>query len=1015
MVVIRGDHVAELGADPELIRLAERGLHLVAPLAGERLREAIEGPARVAGLRLESGLVDLVVRDADGQPGALPLLSHALAETWQRREAGLLTVDGYRAAGGISDAVAASAERLYEGLSTDERGELRWLMLRLVSLSDGGEPFRTPLSASVVAALDPVRRRLLDLLVRGRLVTSADGGYDLAHEALVRAWPRLRVWLEEDRVGQQIRRHLAMAAAGWQALDRPESELYRGARLGAALEWLERGHEPLDDTQRDFIEASRAVADEDVRRLADETRRQRRQNRRLRALVAVAAVFLMVAAAAGVVARDQGLAAKRGEGSAAAAAAAARHESLVARSLGLRSSNRAASALLAVQAWREQPDVLARSALMAAVTAAPGFLGYVYLELGRHAAVAAFPGRRHFIAALGTTVALVDATTGKTKRTFARAQALRFLPRTVIRVSADGARAVQLTPAASSSCESSCSEFVIYDVRDTRAIFGPVTTPYRAVDVAISQDGNLLALATADGIVSVFDVKAGRRIAQARTGATAVAFGAHDELYLGSIRPSVREVLARRPQSVLRRFTIPRKSAEHRVLVTSGRLVTVGSGGEAAIDLTTGHTMWTSPHDQESSEVCDEVAVSVALGHVYCGSSSGLVVDRDLETGRARQVLDPQLGSVSGLMVVESSSELFVIGKSRSAIARWRIDGPGANGRLIVPHAVATAGYNQSGRFLVVRRNSRSEVVTGSGTAVRPLPEGRAIWLSPTTVGVVRPHAGRNAVLLDIVSGRRTPVPLSDVEALYAETSGTHAWAVSRHDRTYRLQRFSVPSGDPAKPLITPYEGYDDLQVESNGELLLVTVRDDSSYFTWYSQEHLVTDGREVSKGIQFVSQVLIAPSGAIIGVNLDGGVEEYESPLFFDPRRSFAAGRGAAAALQLSEDGSLLAVTALDRTVSIYDLATGTRLGDPVQTGTSADTRGSWLRPDGRALVTSMASGVVRWDLDPESLVSAACQIAGRNPTVSEWESSATDAMADRRICPAFPVDVPTPPQEMR
>ena len=87
------------------------------PLAGDRLREAVEGPARVAGLRVEPGLVDLVLRDADGQPGALPLVSHALTETWRRREAGLLTVDGYRAAGGIRDAVAASAERLYEGLS----------------------------------------------------------------------------------------------------------------------------------------------------------------------------------------------------------------------------------------------------------------------------------------------------------------------------------------------------------------------------------------------------------------------------------------------------------------------------------------------------------------------------------------------------------------------------------------------------------------------------------------------------------------------------------------------------------------------------------------------------------------------------------------------------------------------------------------------------------------------------------------------------------------------------------
>ena len=93
VLVVRGDHLAALGADAHLARLVERGLHLVAPLSGDRLREAIEGPAKVSGLRLEAGLVDLMVRDADGEPGALPLLSHALTETWQRRESGLMTVE----------------------------------------------------------------------------------------------------------------------------------------------------------------------------------------------------------------------------------------------------------------------------------------------------------------------------------------------------------------------------------------------------------------------------------------------------------------------------------------------------------------------------------------------------------------------------------------------------------------------------------------------------------------------------------------------------------------------------------------------------------------------------------------------------------------------------------------------------------------------------------------------------------------------------------------------------------
>ena len=134
-----------------LARLAERGLHFVAPLAGDRLREAVEGPARVAGLRVEPGLVDLVLSDADGQPGALPLVSHALTETWHRREAGLLTVDGYRAAGGIRDAVAASAERLYESLTPRSAPQLRWLMLRLVSPSESGEAYGHSCAAAATA------------------------------------------------------------------------------------------------------------------------------------------------------------------------------------------------------------------------------------------------------------------------------------------------------------------------------------------------------------------------------------------------------------------------------------------------------------------------------------------------------------------------------------------------------------------------------------------------------------------------------------------------------------------------------------------------------------------------------------------------------------------------------------------------------------------------------------------------------------------------------------------------
>ena len=117
VVTVRADHVAALAVDDGFAALAERGLHLVKPLTGDSLRQAIEGPAGGRpGCVSKPGLVDLLVRDCEGEPGALPLLSHALAETWQRRDGRVLTVEGYRATGEIRGAVARSADRLYESL-----------------------------------------------------------------------------------------------------------------------------------------------------------------------------------------------------------------------------------------------------------------------------------------------------------------------------------------------------------------------------------------------------------------------------------------------------------------------------------------------------------------------------------------------------------------------------------------------------------------------------------------------------------------------------------------------------------------------------------------------------------------------------------------------------------------------------------------------------------------------------------------------------------------------------------
>ena len=217
--------------------LAERGLHLVKPLGGDSLRQAIEGPAAAAGLRLEAGLVDLLVRDCEGEPGALPLLSHALAETWRRRDGRVLTVEAYRATGEIRGAVARSADRLYESLPAEQRPKLRSMLLRLVAPSPDGDPVRSRIPTRSLGG-DADRDRVLGLLVQARLVTTEADSVELAHEALARAWPTVAVRgsMRTPPGSASCATSPPPPTAGNHSAARPAS-CTAAPRLEAALEW----------------------------------------------------------------------------------------------------------------------------------------------------------------------------------------------------------------------------------------------------------------------------------------------------------------------------------------------------------------------------------------------------------------------------------------------------------------------------------------------------------------------------------------------------------------------------------------------------------------------------------------------------------------------------------------------------------------------------------------------------------------------------------------------------------
>jgi DNA-binding CsgD family transcriptional regulator/WD40 repeat protein len=301
VLALRADLYGECAGFPGFAEVLERSHVLLGPPSQEELMAAVEGPAEQAGLRLEPGLCDVILRDLGEAPGALPLLSHALRETWLRRTGNLLTVAAYRASGGIAGAIAQTAERVYSGFDPAEQDACRNLFVRLTELGDGTEDSRRRVRFDEILPENGKRERAVQLVQRlaeARLITTGADSVEVAHEAIIREWPRLRDWLEEDREGYRILRHLTESAHAWDGSGRDDAELYRGGRLESARQLVSRKEVDLTVPEHEFLTASQSLQD-------GETRQAAIRLRRLRILVSALAVLFVGAAVVGVVALAQ--------------------------------------------------------------------------------------------------------------------------------------------------------------------------------------------------------------------------------------------------------------------------------------------------------------------------------------------------------------------------------------------------------------------------------------------------------------------------------------------------------------------------------------------------------------------------------------------------------------------------------------------------------------------------------------------------------------------------------------
>jgi len=1002
VISLRADRLGDLSIHTDFARLVEQGLYLLGPLREPDLRRAIESPAAQAGLRIEPGLVDLLVREVLGEAGALPLLSHVLRQTWKRREGNALTVAGYTATGGIRGAVSQSAEGLFRGLSSEQQVMVRDLMVRLVASDDAGAPIRQRVPRRSVLTTKE-RQELAERLIAARLLSSDGETLEVAHESLAVAWPRLRGWLDDDVDGLRIMRHLTVAAETWDELGRPDSELYRGVRLARAIEWRGRSDPTLTPVEAEFLTASAALADREAHAAEEQARRDRRSNQRLRAMLAATAALLSVTVVAGIAAFTS---AERASSTALTSdserlgAESARVEAtdlsllLAAAGLQLEDSEESRTNLL---------EALARVPRLIRTTRAPA-MGMAVLPDGRIAlGYAPVEGVRIYHP---DTLAITDRNSDAQGVTVVASPTGRLLAASTAAPSADSPPVVLLQPDGSHAPNQLGGLSAKAQVRQ---------------DLSFDSTGRWLAVgvvpkAGPEGTVLVWDIERPRQpVARVTTSQSIFPVVSPDGRTLYS-RDRARILVADLPDGTTRRVVTAaqlgvRELSGRLLLTPDGATLVVGGGpGVVLIDTT---TLAPTTHLYDGQAWSGQLALS-GDGTRFAVLGDRLVV-WDLSGEEPTVVANEDFGSNTALLT-------------------------DATGRTLYPN---TVGLSPDGRTLYLTQagNLAALDLEGSRSFLRVAagePLQRAAMLSrlaPDRTKVAYHWGGRPATnqVMDLSTGRLGPrVELG----LNTTNFGDVVWSPDGHLLTSATGDSDVGLWDAAsgrevaRTSLAPEEA-SIAAFSADGRKLLVGTT--AGMVHVLSVPALQSVREPIEAGVGLVGILTVSPNGRDVVVHGDWArTIDYSTG---ELGATIGTKEEPVVVAEFSRDGQRLVVVTTDGRIGLLDVTANSWLAEPnatrplgvdplnnaIHLAWSADGAliassgggkvAAWdgrtgafvgavaapegavaFTEDGEVLVAALDGTVRTWDPRPSAWVAAACRMAGRDLTEAEWRSYLPD-----------------------
>jgi WD40 repeat protein/transcriptional regulator with XRE-family HTH domain len=1016
---LRADFYPAALRRPLLAAALQEAQEIVRPMSTAELRRAIVEPARSTGVALDDGLVELLLRDLapttrggtdDGhEDGALPLLSHALFATAERGRNQRLTVADYRELGGISGAVAHTADDVHDGLTSEQQVLARTLFLRLVRLSSTTADVRRRIWHSELlrtgSGPGPSELALVaDRFIERRLITADAETLTITHEALLSAWPRLRKWIESDRDAIRTHHRLTEAAEAWHDSGYDPHMLLRGTPLALARGWAEDAAHQLDATplEREFLATSAEY--EEAERLS-----ARRRTRRWYQLVTALGVVLVLVFTGAWYSFQRSRTAERQQ-----TAAASRQTAVAADRVG--TDDLALGAQLALTAYRIAPTPEAVSSLLNA-SASPAVT-----RLRSSGAVQALAlGRRSHLLAQGGadgTVRLWDTT--DPRRPVALGQPLAAFP--------DAVYTVVLSPDEKVLAAAGAHRTVrLWDVgtpRRPRPLGTPLTGPTDTVySLAFSPDGHTLAAGGADDSVRLWDVTdpaAPTASAPALTGPEkyvhAVAFSPDGRiLAAGSGDGKVRlwrTGTAGGPKAMGTGFAAARKDVLALAFSPDGRTLAVG-GRDQRVELwkvsgsgaprregepLTGATSW-----------INALAYSPDGGTLAVGGSDDLVRLWDPHGHRVTATFR-HTGPVTALLWRDRST--LVSGDADRTTRLWHLPSP----VLSTDGVVNALAFSPDGRLLAVGtdrlrlwRVATGEplgpgitVPGGAVTAVAFGPDGHTLALAGTT-GTVRlwdvSDAARPVALGTALTGPATGY----VETVTFSPDG-RTLVTGNDDHTLRLWDVTRPARPQPLPKLSGFTSYVFSVAFSPDGRTLAAGSADHTVRLWDMSRPKTPRplGRPLEKSGDTVYSVAFSPDGRTLAAgSADHTVRLWDMSRRESPRllgRPLTGPTNYVYSVAFSPDGHTLAAGSTDHTVWLWNV---TEPASPTVvatlTGPTDHVYAVLFRPGGHTLAAGGADRTVRlWATDPAAVAARVCGAAGAAISRTEWRQYLPDRSYD-------------------